>query len=80
MTNGRSELNPEDNTSRHAVTERWRCRKMQEKYGWKLLGIERTGDDTSSTIAYLKAKLSFPTIWTTRRNKQWASISFLELI
>ncbi len=60
MTNGRSELNPEDNTSRHAVTERWWCRKMQEKYGWKLLGIERIGDDTLKYNCVFEGETQFP--------------------
>lgn len=33
-------------TSRHAVTEPWRCIEMETKYGWTLVNIEpnRTKD------------------------------------
>ncbi|MEG4305891.1 hypothetical protein [Microcoleus sp. D3_18a_C4] len=32
---------PEQVTSNHSVTDRWRCTAMEKKYGWKLLRIER---------------------------------------
>jgi hypothetical protein len=33
---------------------------MQEKYGWKLLGIERTGDDTFKYNCVFEGETQLP--------------------
>ncbi|MEG4577411.1 hypothetical protein QUA56_32800 [Microcoleus sp. N3A4] len=40
MTNQNPPPDPTAQETSHAVTERWRCYKMQEKYGWRLKRIE----------------------------------------
>lgn len=57
-------MNPDQNaeqpTSRHAVTERNRCYQMEQKYGWKLLRIELTGDKTLKYNCIFEDKTEFP--------------------
>jgi hypothetical protein len=50
----------EENISRHAVTERWRCYEMETKYGWTLLRIELTGDKTLKWNCVFEGETEFP--------------------
>lgn len=50
----------EENISRHAVTERRKCYEMQEKYGWKLLRIEPTGDKILKYDCVFEGETEFP--------------------
>lgn len=51
----------EQNISHHAVTERWRCYAMEQKYGWTLLRIEPTGQKTLKWNCVFEGKAEFPT-------------------
>jgi hypothetical protein len=64
---------PEQVTSNHSVTDRWRCTAMEKKYGWKLLRIERNQNNPfSSGIAFSMAKPNSPiTSKKPRRINQW---------
>ncbi|PAX58338.1 hypothetical protein CK510_07910 [Brunnivagina elsteri CCALA 953] len=50
----------EENISRHAVTERWRCYAIEQKYRWKLLRIEPTGDKTLKWLCVFEGETEFP--------------------
>ncbi|MGB5961832.1 MAG: hypothetical protein WBG73_14285 [Coleofasciculaceae cyanobacterium] len=52
--------NSEQPTSRHAVTDRQKCYQMEQKYGWKLLRIELTGDETLKYNCVFEGKTEFP--------------------
>lgn len=52
--------NTEQPTSRHAVTERIRCYQIEQKYAWKLLRIELTGDKTLKYLCVFEGKTEFP--------------------
>ncbi|MEG4838987.1 hypothetical protein [Microcoleus sp. B9-D4] len=56
MTNSQ----PEEVTSSHCVTERWRCYAMQEKYGWRLLRIKPTKDSILKYSCIFEGETSFP--------------------
>lgn len=57
---GASRDRSEQPDSRHAVTERGKCYKMEKKYGWTLLRIERTGDNTLKYDCMFEGKTEFP--------------------
>ncbi|NER45203.1 MAG: hypothetical protein F6J86_27285 [Symploca sp. SIO1B1] len=46
--------------SHHCVTERRKCYEMSQKYNWKLLRIERTGDKTLKYDCVFEGKTEFP--------------------
>lgn len=46
--------------SKHAVTEKWRCIQMQEKYGWRLIRIEATGDEVLKWNCVFEGETEFP--------------------
>jgi hypothetical protein len=50
----------ERNISKHAVTERWRCYAIEEKYGWTLLRIEKTGDKILKWNCVFEGETEFP--------------------
>ncbi|HBL15108.1 MAG TPA: hypothetical protein DD379_27695 [Cyanobacteria bacterium UBA11162] len=50
---------PEE-TSWHCVTERWRCREMEKKYGWKLLNVEPTSGTTLKYKCIFEGETKFP--------------------
>ena len=35
---------PDENVSRHGVTDPDKCEEMADKYGWSLVRVEETGD------------------------------------
>ncbi|MEO0840159.1 MAG: hypothetical protein AAF063_14805 [Cyanobacteria bacterium J06643_5] len=46
--------------SKHAVTGKWRCYQMQEKYGWRLIRIEPTGDKVLKWNCVFEGETEFP--------------------
>lgn len=52
---------PEENFSQHAVTERWRCYQMEDRYSWTLLRIEPTGDKILKWNCVFEGQTEFPT-------------------
>lgn len=52
--------NKQPKFSKHAVTEKWRCYQMQEKYGWRLIRIEATGDEVLKWNCVFEGDTPFP--------------------
>lgn len=57
-------MNPDQNTeqptSRHAVSEPWRCIEMTRKYGWKLVNIEPNGTKDLPYDCIFQGQTDFP--------------------
>jgi hypothetical protein len=52
---------PEQVTSSHSVTDRWRCTAMENKYNWKLLRVERNKNNPIlKWECVFKGKTEFP--------------------
>jgi hypothetical protein len=47
--------------SRHAAADEDCCQEMAEKYGWKLVDVEKTGNDILSVDCVFEGKTEFPT-------------------
>jgi hypothetical protein len=52
--------NTDKSESRHGATDPEKCRNMEEKYGWKLLRIEPTGDKILKVDCVFKGVTEFP--------------------
>lgn len=56
--------NNEQITSRHSATDPENCLEMEKKYGWKLLRIEPTKDQTLKVDCVFEGETEFPTYLT----------------
>jgi hypothetical protein len=54
------EKESETPTSYHYVTDPEKCYKIQEKYGWKLLGYEEVGGDILKVKCIYEGETEFP--------------------
>ena len=52
---------PDEDKSRHGAADPDCCEEMEEKYGWKLIEIEKIDGLFSKLIVFFKAKPSFQT-------------------
>ena len=50
----------ETSTSYHYVTDPEKCYKIQEKYGWTLLGYEEVGGDILKVKCIYEGETQFP--------------------
>jgi hypothetical protein len=50
-----------ENISRHAASKEGDCEKMADKYGWDLVGVERTPEDPIFKVdCVFEGKTEFP--------------------
>ena len=50
----------EEDKSRHAAVDRYRCEDMESSYGWKLVDVEDTGDSILEADCVFEGKTEFP--------------------
>lgn len=50
----------QENVSRHAAADRDCCLEMEDKYGWKLLDVEETGNRVLEVDCVFEGKTEFP--------------------
>lgn len=58
------EKDSETPTSYHYVTDPEKCYKIQEKYGWKLLGYEEVGGNILKVKCIYEEETEFPNYLT----------------
>lgn len=56
----KSRYDEEENKSRHAAADEDCCEEMSEKYGWKLVDTEETGNDILPVDCVFDGKTEFP--------------------
>lgn len=60
MSNQNPPPEPEPLETRHAVTEKWRCKAMEKKYGWKLKRVEPKNSGLFKFDCVFQGKADFP--------------------
>lgn len=51
---------PDENRSRHAAASVDDCEDMEQRNGWKLVDVERTGDDVLKVDCVFDGETEFP--------------------
>jgi hypothetical protein len=60
MSESRPRYDEQENVSRHAAADRDCCLEMEDKYGWKLLDVEETGNSLLEVDCVFEGKTEFP--------------------
>lgn len=56
-------MTEDEKISRHAATDRDKCQKMADKYGWELLKVEPTNNKLLKVDCVFEGETEFPSYY-----------------